>query len=86
MPYIEYLVDVLGFVEFLGAKVRFPDTIDRVMKYAKIGFSMKRKMLRNSFATFPEGLELLSTAGIDETRRPQNLSVDEWINVANASK
>ncbi|MBT5468304.1 ribosomal RNA small subunit methyltransferase A [Candidatus Peregrinibacteria bacterium] len=61
-------------------------TIDLVMKYAKIGFSMKRKMLRNSFATFPEGLELLSAASIDETRRPQTLSVQEWIAVANASK
>lgn len=61
-------------------------TIDLVLKYAKIGFSMKRKMLRNSFATFPGGLELLLAAGIDETRRPQTLSVDEWINVANASQ
>jgi 16S rRNA (adenine1518-N6/adenine1519-N6)-dimethyltransferase len=62
------------------------DTIDRVMKYAKIGFSMKRKMLRNSFATFPGGLELLAAASIDETRRPQTLSVHEWIAVANAAQ
>jgi len=62
------------------------DTIDRVIKYAKIGFSMKRKMLRNSFATFPEGLELLSAANIEETRRPQTLSVEEWIAIADASK
>jgi len=62
------------------------NTIDRVIKFAKIGFSMKRKMLRNSFVTFPGGLELLSTAGIEETRRPQTLSVHEWIAVAKASK
>ncbi|MDA0375859.1 MAG: 16S rRNA (adenine(1518)-N(6)/adenine(1519)-N(6))-dimethyltransferase RsmA [bacterium] len=57
-------------------------TIEKVLKLTKIGFSQKRKMLRNSFGTFPEGLELLSAAGIDETRRPQTLSVDEWIAVA----
>lgn len=57
-------------------------TIEQVMKLTKIGFSQKRKMLRNSFGTFPNGLELLSAAAIDETRRPQTLSVDEWIAIA----
>ncbi|MBT4120109.1 MAG: ribosomal RNA small subunit methyltransferase A [Candidatus Peribacter sp.] len=57
-------------------------TIEQILKLTKIGFSQKRKMLRNSFGTFPEGLELLSAAGIDETRRPQTLSVDEWIALA----
>ncbi len=61
-------------------------TLDLVIKYAKIGFSMKRKMLRNSFSTFPEGMELLSAAGIEETRRPQTLSVHEWIAVAKAAQ
>ena len=60
-------------------------TINQVMKLTKIGFSQKRKMLRNSFSTFPGGLELLSNADIDETRRPQTLSVDEWIAVAKAA-
>jgi len=60
-------------------------TIEKVLKLTKIGFSQKRKMLRNSFGTFPEGLELLSAAGIDETRRPQTLSVDEWIAIGKCS-
>src|SRR3989344_3428999 len=60
-------------------------TLEQVMKLTKIGFSMKRKMLRNSFSTFPGGLELLSAAGIEETRRPQTLSVDEWIAIAKAA-
>ncbi len=68
-----------------------PDTIKQVMKLAKIGFSQKRKMLRNSFGNaclpagrFQGGLELLSAASIDETRRPQTLSVEEWIALAKA--
>ena len=60
-------------------------TIQQVLKLTKIGFSQKRKMLRNSFGTFQNGLELLSAANIDETRRPQTLSVDEWIAVAKCS-
>ncbi len=60
-------------------------TLERVMKFTKIAFGMKRKMLRNSFGTFPGGLELLSVAGIAETRRPQTLTVEEWIAVARAS-
>ncbi len=60
-------------------------TIEQVLKLTKIGFSQKRKMLRNTFGTFPEGLELLSSQGIDETRRPQTLSIDEWIALAKAA-
>lgn len=62
-----------------------PETIEQVMKLAKIGFSQKRKMLKNSFGTFPGGLELLKRAGIEETRRPQTLSIEEWILVAKAA-
>lgn len=60
-------------------------TIEEVMKLAKVGFSQKRKMLSNSFATFPGGIERLEAAGIDQTRRPQTLSIDEWIAVAKAT-
>lgn len=62
------------------------ETLDKIMKLTKIGFSMKRKMLSNSFATFPGGLELLSAASIDPSRRPQTLSIEEWIALANAAK
>lgn len=57
-------------------------TIEQVMKLAKIAFSQKRKMLRNTFGTFQGGLELLSAAKIDETRRPQTLSINEWLAIA----
>ncbi|MCA9361935.1 ribosomal RNA small subunit methyltransferase A [Candidatus Kaiserbacteria bacterium] len=62
------------------------ETLKQVMKLTKIGFSMKRKMLSNSFGTFPGGLELLSAAGIDPTRRPQTLSVDEWVALAKVAE
>lgn len=57
-------------------------TLEQIMKLTKIAFSMKRKMLSNSFGTFPGGLELLSAAAIDPKRRPQTISVDEWITLA----
>lgn len=60
-------------------------TMEHVMKLTKIAFSMKRKMLSNSFGTFPGGLELLEAASIDPKRRPQTLSVDEWIALAQAA-
>ncbi len=62
------------------------ETLQQVMKLTKIAFSMKRKMLSNSFGTFPGGLELLEAASIDPTRRPQTLSIDEWIALAKASQ
>lgn len=58
------------------------ETLEEVIKLTKIGFSMKRKMLRNSFSTFDGGIDLLSSLGIEQTRRPQTLSVEEWIAIA----
>lgn len=56
--------------------------IERVMKLVKIGFGQKRKMLRNTLGNLPEGMALLEKAGIDPTRRPENLSIDEWLTLA----
>ncbi len=57
-------------------------TIEKVMKLAKAGFTQKRKMLRNTIAALPGGEEALKKAGIDLTRRPQTLSIEEWIELA----
>jgi 16S rRNA (adenine1518-N6/adenine1519-N6)-dimethyltransferase len=57
-------------------------TIERVMRIAKHAFAGKRKMLRNTMANLEGGTEALAKAGIDSTRRPQTLSVEEWIEVA----
>lgn len=59
-------------------------TIDEVFRMVKIAFGQKRKMLRNTFGPFPELMERLSSLGIDEKRRPQTLSIEEWIALAHA--
>ena len=58
------------------------ETIEQIFKLTKLAFSQKRKMLRNTLGHLPSGMELLSSAGIDATRRPQTLSIEEWIELA----
>ncbi len=58
------------------------DTIDQVLRLVKIGFSGKRKMLSNTIGNMPDGMELLKKSGIDPMRRPDTLSVQEWIILA----
>lgn len=58
------------------------ETIDRIFSLAKAAFGGKRKMLRNTLGQLPNGMEKLTEAGIDPTRRPQTLSVKEWITLA----
>ena len=57
--------------------------LDQFFTLAKIGFSQKRKMLRNTLAaglhcSGPQAGELLTAAGIDPTRRAQTLDLVEW--------
>ncbi len=57
--------------------------LDQFFTLAKIGFSQKRKMLRNTLSaglhcTSPQAEELLKSAGIDPTRRAQTLDLIEW--------
>jgi 16S rRNA (adenine1518-N6/adenine1519-N6)-dimethyltransferase len=59
-----------------------PKTIENVFRLTKIAFSQKRKMLRNTIGELEGGTEKLMNAGIEETRRPQTLSVKEWIRLA----
>ncbi len=59
-------------------------TIDAVMSLLKLGFSQKRKMLRNTLGSLPDGEALLASANIDPTRRPQTLTTQEWIELARA--
>lgn len=58
------------------------ETIDEIFVLVKAAFSQKRKMLRNTLGGFQGGMELLSAVGIDEKRRPQTLSIEEWIALA----
>lgn len=72
-----------------GAPDRDPDSANRLFRIARAGFSQKRKMLRN---TLPAGLgvgadridRVLGAAGVDSRRRPETVTVDEWIRVAEA--
>lgn len=57
--------------------------LDLFFTLAKIGFSQKRKMLRNTISaglhwTGAQTEELLLGAGIDPTRRAQTLELTEW--------
>jgi 16S rRNA (adenine1518-N6/adenine1519-N6)-dimethyltransferase len=74
-------------VDLESAPDRNPDAADRLFRIARAGFSQKRKMLRNTL-TAGLGLtdgrleEILGKAGVDSARRPETLSVDEWVRVA----
>lgn len=54
-----------------------PEEQERVFKSIKKGFSQRRKMIKNSI-----GEHVAVKAGIDPSRRPQTLSVEEWIAMA----
>ncbi len=58
------------------------DVIEAVITLAKLGFSQKRKMLRNTIGSLPNGMERLAAVNIEATRRPQTLSLTEWIALA----
>lgn len=60
-------------------------TIDRLLKLLKLGFGQKRKMLRNTLGSLPNGEALLASARIEPTRRPQTLTTEEWLSLASSS-
>jgi len=60
--------------------------VDRFFEVVRAGFGHKRKQLRNALAqglSLPVGtvVEALRRAGIDEKRRAQTLSLEEWARV-----
>ncbi len=57
-------------------------TIEQILRLVKVGFGQKRKMLRNTISRLPDGPARLERSAIDPTRRPQTLSIDEWIALA----
>ena len=58
-----------------------PRTLERVTEAA---FGQRRKMLRQSLKGLPGAVEALAALGIDETRRAETLSVDDFIALARA--
>lgn len=63
-----------------------PATVEEIFRITKIAFGGKRKMLRNTLGHFPEGAAAMQEAGIEKTRRPETLSIGEWISLARAWK
>jgi 16S rRNA (adenine1518-N6/adenine1519-N6)-dimethyltransferase len=58
------------------------EEIEKTIWLLKNGFAQKRKMLSNTIGRLEEGMEKLEKAGISPTRRPQTLSVQEWLSLA----
>ena len=54
-------------------------TLERLTAAA---FGQRRKMLRRSLATLPGALEALAELGIDPERRPETLSVGDFVDLA----
>ncbi|MDD5623641.1 MAG: 16S rRNA (adenine(1518)-N(6)/adenine(1519)-N(6))-dimethyltransferase RsmA [Candidatus Peribacteraceae bacterium] len=69
-------------IECFGEPLTGREIMERIFKLVKIGFGQKRKMLSNTIGRFSWGMELLERASIDPKRRPQTLSVEEWIALA----
>lgn len=61
-----------------------PAVIKQIFRLAKVGFGQKRKMLRNSIGAMEQGIQNMGKAGIDPTDRPQELAVEQWIDLARA--
>jgi 16S rRNA (adenine1518-N6/adenine1519-N6)-dimethyltransferase len=51
-------------------------------RLTEAAFGQRRKMLRQSVKGVPGALEALATLGIDETRRAETVSVDEFVELA----
>jgi len=60
------------------------DAVGPFFQLVRAGFAQKRKQLHNTLVRglclpAPQIVQLLRTAGIDETRRAETLSLDEWL-------
>lgn len=85
-PEVESSVIKFDFSEFEPYQIRDESLLFRVVK---AGFSQKRKQLRNSLAgglgiQKNQADQYLGLAEIEPKRRAESLSVDEWVNLANA--
>lgn len=74
---------VMSAVVHLTPKTQPEGTAMEVLaKLTQTTFSQRRKMLRQSMKALPGGLEALHAGSIDPTRRPETLSVDEFVTIA----
>jgi 16S rRNA (adenine1518-N6/adenine1519-N6)-dimethyltransferase len=56
--------------------------LDALESVTSAAFGQRRKMLRSALKTLPGGLEALTAAGIDPTRRAETLTQDEFRKLA----
>ena len=63
-----------------------PDGVDaKVMeRLTEAAFGQRRKMLRSSLKSYPGALDALGALAIDEQRRAETLSIDEYVRLARA--
>lgn len=57
---------------------------ERLEAVTAAAFGQRRKMLRQSLKALPGGLTALDATGIDPTRRPETLTIDEFLDLARA--
>ncbi|MBT3834851.1 16S rRNA (adenine(1518)-N(6)/adenine(1519)-N(6))-dimethyltransferase [Candidatus Peribacteria bacterium] len=70
-------------IDCFDSPIATKEQIEKIFQLTKVAFGKKRKMLRNSIGEIDGGMEILEKAGIEATRRPQELSIEEWIKLAN---
>ncbi len=58
---------------------------ERVLELASLAFAGRRKMLRKTLGEFRDTTEWITAAGIDPQRRPETLSITEWVELAKSS-
>jgi len=61
-----------------------PELREKAMMLLKHANKERRKMLRNTVAYLPGGKAAMAKANIEQTRRPQTLTADEWLGLAEA--
>lgn len=74
---------VMSAIVHLTPKAQ-PDGVkpEILAKLTQTTFSQRRKMLRQSLKGLPGGLDALAAAQIDGARRPETVSVDEFVEMA----
>ncbi|MCA0425659.1 MAG: 16S rRNA (adenine(1518)-N(6)/adenine(1519)-N(6))-dimethyltransferase RsmA [Proteobacteria bacterium] len=71
-------------VELVPRREPLPCDLIALEQITAEAFGQRRKMLRQSLKRLGDPAGLLAAAGIDETRRPETLSVAEFVGLANA--
>ena len=56
--------------------------VETIGKLTQAAFGQRRKMLRQSLKSLPGALDCIQKLGIDETRRAETLSVEEYVELA----